>query len=183
MSRKIFGPLGASNHTKAPRDKFDYYATAPEAGRMLLALESFENILEPACGEGHLAETLNCAKCSDLIDRGYGEVKNFFSYTKWEGDIVTNPPYKIATPFIKHALNIIPDSYKVAMFLKIQYLEGQGRRSFFQETPPRTIYVSSSRIICAKNGEFDTMQSSAVCYCWYIWVKGQYGATTVRWFN
>ena len=48
------------------------------------------------------------------------------------------------------------------------------------------IYVSSSRLLCAKNGEFQKMKDgggSAVCYCWYIWKKGYDGPTTIEWFN
>lgn len=49
-----------------------------------------------------------------------------------------------------------------------------------------TIYVSSSRLLCAKNGEFQKMREgggSAVAYGWYIWKKGYQGETTVKWFN
>lgn len=41
-----------------------------------------------------------------------------------------------------------------------------------------TIYVSSSRLLCAKNGEFQKMREgggSAVAYGWYIWKKGLSG--------
>ena len=50
---------------------------------MLLGLETFDkNILEPCCGEGHISNVLKDAghivTSSDLIDRGYGEVKSIF---------------------------------------------------------------------------------------------------------
>ncbi len=41
------------------------------------------------------------------------------------------------------------------MFLKIQFLEGKARRALFEEYPPKTIYVSSSRLRCAMNGDFE----------------------------
>lgn len=41
----------------------------------------------------------------------------------WDGDILTNPPYKYAKEFIEHAMTIIPDGRKVFMFLKLQFLE------------------------------------------------------------
>lgn len=55
----------------------------------------------------------------DLIDRGYGSVADFLSKdnTEWNGDIVTNPPYKYAQEFVEKALQIIPEGHKVAMFL------------------------------------------------------------------
>ena len=157
---------------------------------MSIELELFENILEPSCGEGHLSEAFIKngiqVTSSDLIDRGYGIQKDFFEYNNWDGDIVTNPPYKYAQQFVEHALNIIPEGRKVAMFLKIQFLEGKKRKTLFENNPPRTVYVSSSRLLCAKNAEFEKMikgGGSAVAYGWFVWKKGHKGETTLKWFN
>lgn len=85
-------------HKKEERADLDYYSTDPDSVRALLAVEKFNtNILEPACGGGAISETLKqahyCVKSSDLVPRGYGEVKDFFKIDNWEGDIATNPPY------------------------------------------------------------------------------------------
>ena len=94
-------------------------------------------ILEPSCGEGHISEVLKAhgydVVSRDLIDRGYGEVADFLSIDnlKWDGDIVTNPPYRYALDFVEKALQIIPEGRKVAMFLKLTFLEGKGRRHLF----------------------------------------------------
>ena len=121
----------------------------------------------------------------------------------WKGDIVTNPPYVLALPFIKKSLELVNDGRMVCMFLKLQFLEGKERKQFFQETPPRVVYVSSSRIPCAKNGEFcqpkknkdgsivttstgETVMekvSSAIAYAWFVWQKGYKGDTVIKWFN
>ena len=64
-----------------------------------------------------------------LMDRGFGETGiDFLSIDnlEWNGDIITNPPYKYAQEFIEKALQIIPEGNKVAMFLKIQFMEGKG---------------------------------------------------------
>lgn len=189
-SNSVYKTLGASNHTSEDREIHDYYATEPKAAELLLELESFKNILEPSCGEGHLSKVFvdNGIKTtsSDLVDRGYGTQKDFFEYDKWDGDIVTNPPYKYAKEFIEHALNIIPDGRKVAMFLKIQFLEGKKRKSLFKNSPPRTLYVSCSRLLCAKNADFDEVirkGGSAVAYGWFVWEKGFKGKTTIEWVN
>ena len=184
--KSLFSILGASNHSKTEREQNDYYATPPEAVEHLLHLERFNNILEPACGEGHISEVLKKygykVTSSDIIDRGYGEVKDFAEYTEWKGDIITNPPYKFALDFVKHAIKIIPSGYKIAMFLKIQFLEGKARKKFFMKHPPKTVYVSSSRLSCGKNGDFGK-KPDAVCYCWFIWEKGFCGNPIIRWFN
>ena len=185
-----FKTLGASNHTEKQRENNDYYATDPQAASLLLELEDFQNILEPSCGEGHLSEVfiekgLN-VHSSDLIQRGYGAQKDFFEYTEWNGDIITNPPYKYGLEFVEHALEIIPKGNKVAMFLKLQFLEGKKRKKLFINNPPKKLYVSSSRLLCAKNGDFDGMKKgggSAVAYGWFVWEKGFKGDTKIQWFN
>lgn len=186
----VFKTLGASNHSLGEREKDDYYATEPKATEWLLKLETFNGpILEPSCGEGHISEVLinggYQVVSRDLIDRGYGEVADFLSAdnTKWDGDIITNPPYKYAQEFVEKALQIIPDGCKVAMFLKVQYLEGKRRRKMFDTMPPKRIWVSSSRLKCAINGDFDNMTGSATAYAWFIWEKGFHGDTIIKWFN
>lgn len=180
--------LAATAHGSGEREKNDYYATEPKAVELLLEKEKFnKNILEPSCGEGHISNVLTRNEhnviSSDLIDRGFGIVKDFFKIDSFDGDIVTNPPYKIALDFVKHSLNIIPDGNKVAMFLKIQFLEGKARKEFYKHNPPKNIYVASGRLNCAKNGEFEKYPSSAVCYAWFVWEKGYKGNPEIDWIN
>lgn len=101
----------------------------------------------------------------------------------YNGDIVTNPPFKYAQQFIEKALDIISHDRYVCMFLKLQFLEGKARKEIFEKYPPIRVWVSSSRITCAKNGKFDEYPSSAVCYAWFIWKKGYKGTTELKWFN
>ncbi len=192
-SNSIYKTLGASNHTDKERENDDYYATEPKATELLLSLEKFSpNIWECACGGGHMAKVLKEngyeVKATDLIYRGYGEGNIDFlkCIDPFEGDIITNPPYKYATEFIYKALELIPAGNKVAMFLKIQFLEGKKRKKLFEKYPPKTIYVSSSRLLCAKNALFEEMIAgggSAVAYAWYIWEKGYNGETIIKWCN
>jgi putative uncharacterized protein (fragment) len=53
----------------------------------------------------------------------------------------------------------------------------------FDITPPKRVWVSSSRLKCAMNGEFDKMTGSAASYAWFVWEKGFRGDTIVKWFN
>jgi hypothetical protein len=187
----IYKTLGASNHTGKDREENDFYATEPKAIDLLLEVESFDtHILEPACGEGHLSKRLlkhgHVVESCDLIDRGFGYKADFFNFESFHGDIITNPPYKFAKEFIEHSLSIIRTGNKVAMFLKLQFMEGKARKKLFQSNPPKTIYVSSSRLLCAKNADFEGMikgGGSAVAYAWYVWEKGFSGKTTIEWIN
>lgn len=190
-SRSAHATLGARNYAQNERETNDCYATEPKALEMLCELETFApNIWECACGEGHLSEVLKNKGynviSSDLIDRGYGYGGiDFLKSTKqFDGDIITNPPYKYAKEFVEHALEIVSEGHKVVMFLKLQFLEGKARRKMFEKFPPKLIYVSSGRLRCAMNGDFEKYaKSNAVTYAWFIWEKGFKGDPVVRWFN
>lgn len=186
----VFKTLGASNHCDHDRERADYYATEPAAVEWLCKLETFNHkVLEPSCGAGHISEVLKAhgyeVESRDLVDRGYGTQADFLSIDnqEWDGDIITNPPYSFAQEFVEKALRIIPDGHKVAMFLKITFLEGKKRKFLFRNTPPLRVWVSSSRLKCAMNGDFDAVGGSAACYAWFIWEKGYRGDTIVKWFN
>lgn len=151
-----FSMIGARNYAKEEREVNDYYATEPKAVVELLKQETFHNpIWEPACGEGHISKVLDAFHYSvwstDLIDRGYGDgCLDFLTATeKWPGDIITNPPYKYALEFVEKALELIPTGNKVAMFLKLQFLEGKKRREFFNlAPPPKNICFFQSATLC-----------------------------------
>ena len=189
----IYKTLGASNHTDKERQSEDFYATEPRAAELLLELEEFdENIWECACGQGDLSKVFEKAGhkvlSTDLVDRGDGTggVDFLKCNEVFNGDIITNPPYKYAQSFVEHALELVPDGHKVAMFLKLQFLEGKARRELFEKYPPKVVYVASGRLLCAKNGDFEGMRAgggSAVAYAWYVWEKGYSGDTVIKWFN
>ncbi len=119
------------------------------------------------------------------LDRGYGKPNVDFlqSSHRHNGDIVTNPPFRYALEFVQKSLELIPDGRKVAMFLRIQFLEGKAHRKFFNEYPPQTVYVATSRIKYAMNGDFEGTKGSAALYAWFVWQKGWKGETVVRWIN
>ncbi len=182
--------LGASNHSDHERAHMDYYATEPKAVRCLLELEKFEgDIWECACGEGHLSDEIikhGYTVCSsDIIDRKYGEVFDFLSDKNVATDmnIVTNPPYAFADAFIVKAMEILREGKKLALFMPIRYLEGKKRKKIFATYPPKVVYVSSSRLACAMNGDFANMKGSAVSYAWFVWEKGFKGDPILKWFN
>ena len=152
--KSIYTTLGASNHTDKEREQNDYYATEPKAVELLLKLEPFShNIWECACGEGHLVKQMRQmgynVLASDIVNRGANDITLDFltEGAKEVGyDIITNPPYKYATEFCYKAIDLVDEGHKVAMFLKVQFLEGKARRALFEKYPPKHVYISSSRL-------------------------------------
>ena len=175
--RCVFAPIGASNHTREERQPEDLYVTDPKAVEMLLTVEGFDRrIWEPCVGLGHISGVLEKhgyeVRKTDIIDRIGNERLDFLSCAEeWEGDIITNPPYKYAQRFVEKALGCVGVGRKVAMLLKLTFLEGQERRMLFERTPPRRIWVFSKRVSCAKNGDFERYGNGAVAYAWFVWER------------
>lgn len=191
--KSIFTCHGASNHSEGERQEHDYYATDPEAVEALLQRERFNPyVWECACGEGHISEVLKAhgykVKSSDLYDRGYEGTKiiDFLTVRKedidhdFSRDIITNPPYKYAKEFVEKALEISMDSTKIAMLLKLTFLEGKNRKELFDRYKPKTIYVFGNRIDCWKNGIKPEKPQKAVCYAWFVWEKGYKGDPVIK---
>ena len=182
--------------TSTSRDRVenDYYATQQSSVEDLLLKENVHGrVLEPCVGGGHIADVLKTVAdrvdCTDLVDRGYdGTVvldfleQNVSPIYDW---VITNPPYKLAQDFIEQSLRATKDGGHVAMFLKIQFLEGNKRKLFFEETPPKTVDVFSKRQNPLRNGEALDEKgkpwSSTMCFAWFVWEKGYSGKTTIEW--
>lgn len=192
----VFACNGASSHSNLERSSDDYYATDPEALKALLEVEEFSPyIWECACGGGHLSRVLidngYKVKSSDITYRGFEgtEIIDFLSIKNedinkdYPRDIITNPPYKYAKEFVEQALKLSADGTKVAMFLKLTFLEGKARRALFKKYPPKVVYVFPYRVKCAPNGDFSVISSSAVAYTWFIWEKGFKGDPIIKWLG
>lgn len=184
--------IGASNHSKGERQPRDYYATDPRAAELLLQHETFDGpIWECACGEKNLSKVFEAhgheVRSSDIEDRCGNEVLDFLGIENWEpwdGNIITNPPYAMATEFVYRALQLVGGGKKVCMFLRTLFLEGRERKSLFLQFPPKVVYVFSGRIACLMNNEGDFDRAGAAqSYSWFVWEKGYQGDTIVKWIN
>lgn len=192
-TQSVMATLNASNHSKWERADMDYYATPPLATKMLLELEWFsKTILEPACWEWHISEILKenwySVVSSDIIDRWYWNVQDYLEKSEldvlwWNGDIITNPPYTKANEFVTRSMEIMNNWWKLAMLLRVQFLEWVARHKLFEKYPPKTIYVSSRTIRCAKNWDFKNATGNASTYCWFIREKGFKWDPSIKWFN
>lgn len=190
--RTVFSILGASNHSDTDRQSEDFYATSPDVLDHLSKRFTIPHVvMEPACGQGHLSKWLvahgHKVYSYDLVDRGYGEQQNFFEMLTLPEDcacILTNPPYKYATEFVLHALELLPVDGLVVMFLKTTFLETERRyNEIFKFTPPLCVYQFIRRATCAKNGDFVEARKmgSAVSYAFFVWKKGYLGQPTIEW--
>lgn len=158
----MFTAMGASNHSEAERQSEDFYATDPAVLDLLSRKYKIpEVVMEPACGEGHLSEWLknhgHKVYSYDIMDRGYGERQNFFEMLTIPDDcacILTNPPYKYATEFVLHSLELVPVGGHVVMFLKTTFLETERRyNEIFKFTPPPLCFpVHPSSHVCQERG-------------------------------
>jgi len=181
----------AGANLRGDREKNDFYPTPTFATVALLRKEKFGNkVLEPACGDGAMSKVLenhgHSVTSQDLIDRGYGEGGvNFFFYNPQElfDAVITNPPYKSALQFVQKSLSCVKEGGKVAMLLKLVFLESSIRWKFFQEHPPKKIYVFSERLPIYKNGESEGKNSGLIAYAWFVWEKGHKGPPEVGWIS
>ena len=192
------GKLAGGNPENG-RVENDYYATNPKAVEMLLMNYPFHaaTILEPCVGGGHIANAINDFFTNkrvitglDLVDRGYPNtiVQDFLTWEtdkKFEG-IITNPPFSLAQEFIEKGMKLLTDDGQMAMFLKIQFLEGAKRKEFFEKYPPKYIYVFRNRMATWNNGnEVDPNTgkrwATTMCHAWFIWEKGSNTEPIIRW--
>lgn len=189
--KSLFVTIGASNHSDKEREENDFYATDPKAIDCLKEKIDLPHVvLEPSCGAGHLSKRLeelgHKVYSYDKIDRGYGEVQDYFFMEEMPDDcecVITNPPYKQATEFVLKSLDLLPDGGLCCMFLKTTFLEGLQRwEKIYCNYPPVKVLQFVRRIECAKNGQFGK-NTSTVAYAWFIWRKGFTGQPTIEWVN
>jgi hypothetical protein len=189
-SKAIYATLGASNHTSEERADSDYYATDPTAVDALLSKATLHHdIWECACGAGHLSKRLiergYNVKSTDIADRGYGiSGVDFLKCDEhFDGDILTNPPFKYAQEFVEHGLSLVSDGCKVLMFLRLQFLEGKKRRRLYDTGALKTVYVFSNRIPTYKNGADAEPIHSAMAFAWFEVEKGYKGKPVIEWLD
>lgn len=178
-------------------DGTDFWATPPQATQALLDVEFFGgSILEPACGLGDMSKVIrehyqhyqeSSLLSADLIDRGWsgqdrtvdfltlGSI-NHFGFD----NVITNPPFNLALPFIEKALKVARN--KVAMLLPLEFLQSQKRLNFFRNSPLVRVYVFPWRVPFWQPGYDKPMNNRR--HAWYVWCDHEYaGQTVLEWFD
>ena len=170
-------------YERPPRPDDDNYPTPDWATEALVSnigpylVPSGAAIWEPACGQGYMADTLKRLGYSvtptTLVDYKYGQTGvNFLSESKLRAPIViTNPPYKLAEPFVAHALGLGADV--VAMFLRAQFLGGAKRSKWLRTTPLAHVIYLTSRVTMYPHGVRPEGGGTATHdSIWMVWRKG-----------
>ena len=206
MCISLQGAKLAGGNPKDERVEYDFYATDPKAVEKLLLKYSINGnkILEPCVGNGNIADTVKKFYKTeiditgvDIVDRGYPNtiVQDFLT---WQTDekfeaIITNPPYSLAKEFVEKGIKLLTDETEdtcngqMAMFLKIQFLEGAKRKELFEKYPPKYIYVFRNRMATWNNGEpldpNGKRWATTMCHAWFIWGKGSTTEPIIRWLD
>ena len=94
------------------------------------------------------------------------------------GAIITNPPYALAKPFVAHALTLVP---KVAMLLRLAFLEGTGRTPILDNGMLAKVFVFKNRLPRMHRGGWEGKKSSSsIAFGWYIWDIHHKGPTELH---
>jgi hypothetical protein len=182
-------------HSGYPRVDDEYYREPAWIIDALLDVVPFTgSILDPCCGGGRIPsrclERGMDATGSDIVKHGFGTVQDFFDRTAPVDNVISNPPYCLAEDVAKHALGIA--RHKVALLLRLAFLEGRCRRDFFQSTPPAQVLVSIRRVSCPPGvldgprdrwGAIMQPQESGgkMPYAWFVWQVGYTGQPVIGW--
>ena len=165
-------------------DRFnnDFYATPLDAIEDLIKYEKFEgNVWECSCGDGAISDPLIKAGynvySSDLIDRGYGETGiDFLKTNKKVDNVITNPPFNLATEFTMHSLKCADK--KVALLCKLSFLEGKKRsRELFSQKKLEKVLVFSRRLGFKKKDA----KGGLMAFAWFIYNKNYNGLPEINW--
>ncbi len=140
------------------------------------------SVLEPAAGEGHMAEVLreyfDQVHAADVFDYGTG-----YAVASFIGDgvdvlqappgridwVITNPPFNLALDFALRGLEFAREG--VALLVRSVWLEGAERyRSLFAKHPPAVVAQFVERVPITR-GRWDPDASTATAYSWFVWSK------------
>jgi hypothetical protein len=117
----------------------DFYQTPERATNAMLDIVdlSHKTIWEPCAGNGAMVRPIRnrgiSVICSDIVEREFplDFIGDFFALTAAPAGcsiIVTNPPFRLSAPFVRHALTLV---YEVVIFEKLTFFESMRRADLF----------------------------------------------------
>jgi hypothetical protein len=161
----------AERHSSYEREEGDAYYTPAWVTDALLARETFSaRVWECAPGVGS-------TMAGDIARHGYCVTADyqadFLAQTEpWAESIITNPPYKSADQFVRHALKLTKQvNGKVAMLLPLAFDSAKSRVDIFRDCG-----VFSAKLVLLKRIRWDNLVQKAagpsMNHAWYVWDWG-----------
>jgi hypothetical protein len=179
---------GSKKHPLTERGA-DLYETPKPAIHALLKVEVVPQcVWEPAAGPGAIVETLRATGrrviATDLHDWGCPESLAGADFLRQRQlpdgveAIITNPPYKLAADFVRHALALCP---KVIMLMRLAFIESVGRSDILDSGMLARIYPFANRLPMMHRWHWDGPKaSSAMCFAWFVFEADHHGSTLLR---
>ena len=166
--------------TRRPND--DYQSPPSAIAALLAHVKPSGTFHEPCAGSGNIIAEVRKVKevtqvswCELYPESGEGT--DFLAYRigprKYDW-IITNPPFSLACEFIDQSLRL---AHNIALLLRLNFLESEDRREWWQTRRPTAIYVLSRRPsfldrqgkrVLGKNGKPGT---DSCAYGWFVWSR------------
>lgn len=81
--------------------------------------------------------------------------------------IISNPPFNLATEFIKKGLELVNDGGYVVMLLRLNFFGSKKRKKLWEQNMAKYCFVHHKRISFTK-GKTDSIE-----YAHFVWKKGE----------
>lgn len=137
-------------------------------------------ILEPAAGAGAmlapLMEAFGCpdVEAIDIAPENEGiRQQDFLEFDGGGYDVIfTNPPFRLAEQYARHALRLVVSGGYVVLLLRAGFLESEARHNFFDEFPLLQVWFLRKRPrFTGPNSDGATTDTAM--YAWFVWKKGE----------
>ena len=163
---------GRGGATRLPND--DYQTPPPPIRALLAHVKPFGRFLEPCRGSGNILEAVRpyvtLASAFELSE-GSDFLGPMVLERRYDW-IITNPPFSLACEFIERSLIL---AEHVAMLLRLNFLESEERRAWWQPRLPTALYALSQRPgfldrhgrrVLNKHGKPGV---DSCGYAWFVW--------------
>ena len=119
--------------------------------------DNCENILEPCAYNRSVVKIINEFYSGskniteiDIVNNKSSNVTivDFLSWQtneKYDG-VITSPPYNLTEKYVEKCFSVLKNNGVIAMFIKMQFLEGNEREMFFKNYPPKYIYIFGDKV-------------------------------------
>jgi hypothetical protein len=183
------GGITANKRTRLRDRKDDLYETPAVAVEALLLAEKLpHHVWEPACGRGSIVRVLRAhghtVWATDIVDYGLEDSEgrvDFLMERQSRIDteaIVTNPPFKLASDFVEHALALCP---KVVMLLRLAFIESERRRGILDSGKLARVHVFRNRLpMMHRDGWTGNKVSNPTPFAWFVWERNHVGPIELR---